>query len=161
MQALLQEIDQCTPPTDMPNLEPTFFQGLHKNIKLKIIDNLTAGTTANLGQNLRRYNYIVQKAIAAEEDQKRVVRQIQQMTRNLNPGRPATKSQGRAAGRPRVFLAHRLLEEETASTETGTAFTTTPRYRNTDPNTDYKGNTRANTPTTTRFPSLVLCHIHR
>jgi hypothetical protein len=54
----------------MPDLEQTFFQGLHENIKLKIINDLTAGTPTNLGQNLRRYNDIVRKEIAAEEDQK-------------------------------------------------------------------------------------------
>jgi hypothetical protein len=32
MQLLLQEIDQGHPPPDMPDLEQTFFQGLHDNI---------------------------------------------------------------------------------------------------------------------------------
>jgi hypothetical protein len=54
MQALLQEIDQSDPPADLPDLEQTFFQGLHDHIKAKIIDYLTAGPPTNLGQNLKR-----------------------------------------------------------------------------------------------------------
>jgi hypothetical protein len=49
MQALLQEINQHNLPPDMPDLEQTFFQGLHENIKLKIIDDLNAGAPASLG----------------------------------------------------------------------------------------------------------------
>jgi hypothetical protein len=73
------EINPTNPPTDLPDLEPTFFQGLHENIKLKVIDNLNAGPPANLGQNLRRYNDIVCHATAAEEEQKRVAKTIHQM----------------------------------------------------------------------------------
>jgi hypothetical protein len=43
MQLLLQEINQGDPPPDMPDLEQTFFQGLHDNIKSKIINELTVG----------------------------------------------------------------------------------------------------------------------
>jgi hypothetical protein len=120
----------------MPDLEQTFFQGLHENIKLKIIDNLNAGAPANLGQNLRRYNDIVRKAIEAEEEQKRVARQIQQMTRNINPGRPNTRSQDRQTGGPRVFLAKHTKGEPEADHERNTAPTDT---------------TWANAPTSTRF----------
>jgi hypothetical protein len=132
MQALLQEIDQSNPTTDLPDLEQTFFQGLHDNIKMKIINELHEGTPANLGQNLRRYNDIVRHVTTAEDDQKRVAKQIQQITRSMTPGsRPNTRSQGRPNG-PRVFLATPTAHDEEIME--GNAFTATSTHKHNDPN---------------------------
>jgi hypothetical protein len=150
MQALLQEIDQSDPPDDLPDLEQMFFQGLHDNIKLKIINGLNAGVPANLGQNLHRYNDIVKHAMAVEEDQKRVAKQIQQITRNMMPaGHPNTRGQGR--GGPRVFLA---THQEDDPKQRGCAFTTTAE----DTQSGSKDSTWTNTPMGTRYSiPLTFC----
>jgi hypothetical protein len=143
MQVLLQEINPTKPPTDLPDLEQAFFQGLHENIKLKVIDNLNAGPPANLGQNLRRYNDIVRHATAAEEEQKRVAKTIQQITRSSQPsGRPNTRSQPRAGG-PRVFMATPF---ETVPERHGDTLESENRQT-----TGSKGNTWTHTPTGTKY----------
>jgi hypothetical protein len=85
--------------------------------------------------------------MAVEDDQKRVTKQIQEITRNMTPvGCPNTQSQGR--GGLRVFLAtHRDDNRE----QRGCAFTATAEDSKPGAKDNSKDNTWTHTPTGTRY----------
>jgi hypothetical protein len=83
-----------------------------------------------------------------EEDQKRVAKTIQQITRNMNPGGgPNTRSQGRASG-PRVFVATAAEDEQR---QRGRTFAATAPARWKAKDSESKRNTWTNTPTGIRY----------
>jgi hypothetical protein len=124
MQTLLQEIDRRNPPTDLPNLEQTLFQGLHESIQRKVLSTLHQLPPAYLSENLARYNALVKAATLGEDKERAIARQIRSVTA-APQNRSYTRSQQQRPGSgPRTFLAHGEHNEEEQETQENIRATT-------------------------------------